>query len=100
IWKGKTIAIAIAAIAILSFPCLFFELTAAVEYYYIGPDQLTDYFIDEAVIFNICVFMASTSLFISLLSATLDIAGLIAFKRYAREFQISEEKSKKPQAAL
>lgn len=51
IWKAKTIAIAIAAVAILSFPCLFFELTAAVEYYYIGPDQMTDYFIDGTVIY-------------------------------------------------
>ncbi|KAH7719008.1 hypothetical protein AAVH_13546 [Aphelenchoides avenae] len=94
IWKAKTIAIAIAAVAILSFPCLFFELTAAVEYYYIGPDQMTDYFIDGTVIYNICVFMASISLFISLLSASLDIAGLIAFKGYAREYQISEENRK------
>lgn len=38
--------------------------------------------------------MASTSLFISLLSATLDIAGLVAFKQHANTYQISEENRK------
>lgn len=47
-------------IAILLFPFFFFKLTAAVEYYYIGPDQLTDFFIDETVIFGDAGYFSST----------------------------------------
>lgn len=54
-----------------------------------GANQLTNMFVE----YNpwIGIFMASTSAFTALVSASLEIAGLVMFRRYARKFGISEE---------
>lgn len=51
IWKAKTLAITTAVVAVLPLACIFFEIPAAAGFYYIGPNQLTDYFTNETVIF-------------------------------------------------
>lgn len=64
-------------------------LPAKSNFFYTGPNQLTNMFIDYRPWTGI--FMASASALTAFVSATFEIAGLVMFRRYSRKFGITEE---------
>ncbi|KAI1706710.1 srg family chemoreceptor domain-containing protein [Ditylenchus destructor] len=91
IWKRKLLIYAVIVNALLPLPFLSFRIPAKAIYYYDGPDQLGIKYTDKTVGFYAGLTSASISVFTSLASAILEFSALIAFRKHARQFPISQE---------
>ncbi|KAI1692613.1 srg family chemoreceptor domain-containing protein [Ditylenchus destructor] len=91
IWKRKVIMYALLLNALLPLPFLSFRIPAKAMYYYVGPDEMGIKYIDKTVGFYAGLTSASISVFTSLASAILEVSALIAFRKLARRFPVSQE---------
>ncbi|KAI1699499.1 srg family chemoreceptor domain-containing protein [Ditylenchus destructor] len=91
IWNTRTIVATVVGVTLLPWPFLSFRISAEAIYFYVGPNQLGNKYVDQTVRFYSGLTSACIATSTSIVSAIFEIFALVMFKRLTKRFPNSED---------